>query len=165
MATVTLEAVRHDKSGMLSLYRTMQTIRQCEEQLARAHQRGPDPRRLPHLRRRGGDRRRASAHICGATTSSSARIAAWPRAGQGSAAARADRRAVRPRDRLLARPRRQHAPVRARGRHDGHQRHRRPVHPAGRRRGLQLQAARRPTAWPSPSSATARSTTARSTKG
>ena len=44
-------------------------------------------------------------------------------------------------DRLLARPRRQHAPVRARSRHDGHQRHRRPVHPAGGRRRLQLPAA------------------------
>ncbi len=40
MAMVTREAIGHDRSGMLSLYRTMQTIRRCEEQLARAHQRG-----------------------------------------------------------------------------------------------------------------------------
>ena len=124
-----------------------------------------DPRRLPHLRRPGGDRRRRLRPPAARRRRLQHAPRPRPRPGQGRAAARADRRAVRPGDRLLARPRRQHAPVRARGRHDGHQRHRRPVHPAGRRRRLQLQAAEDRTASASRSSATARSTTAPSTRG
>jgi 2-oxoisovalerate dehydrogenase E1 component len=40
MATPTQSVVKSDKPRLLSLYRRMQTIRRCEEHLARAHQRG-----------------------------------------------------------------------------------------------------------------------------
>jgi len=43
MATVTRRTVAEDKQGLLALYRHMQTIRRCEEHLARAHQRGLIP--------------------------------------------------------------------------------------------------------------------------
>ena len=164
MATVTSRAGL-ETDRLLGLYRQMQTIRRCEEHLARAHQRG-----LVHgaCHTYVGEeaiavgRLRAPARP---TTSSSARTAGtatpWPRGSRRGAG----RRAARPRDGLLARPRRQHAPLRPRGRHDGHQRDRRPVHPPGRRRRLQLQAPRNPTAWPWPSSATVPSTTAPSTRG
>ena len=40
MQTLTPHADVHDKAALLGLYRRMQTIRRCEEHLARAHQRG-----------------------------------------------------------------------------------------------------------------------------
>ncbi len=126
---------------LLDLYRTMTLIRQTEEQLVRAASAWAHPRRLPYLRRPGGGRRGSlrpfAARRRGLQHASRARA----RARQGDAARRADGRAVRTSDRLFAWPGRQHAPVRAGNRHDGHQRHRRPVHPPGGRRGLQLQAA------------------------
>ena len=111
----------------------MQLIRQTEEELARCHQRGLIHGACHTYVGQEAIATGVCAHLTRRTWSS-ARIAAtatrWPRACRRAA----DRRAVRPRDRLLARPRRQHAPVRARDRHDGHQRHRRAVHPAGLRR-------------------------------
>ena len=93
------------------LYRQMQVIRQCEELLAKSHQRGlihgachtyvgQEAIAVGRLRSPAAGRRRLQH-------ASRPR----PRPGQGLAAARIDRRAVRPGDRLLARPRRQHAPV------------------------------------------------------
>ena len=140
MMTTSLE-----RTQLLDLYRVMVLIRQCEEQLARSHQRG-----LVH----------GACHTYVGQEAIAVGVCAHLRPddvvfsthrGHGHALAKgvpprqADRRAVRPGDGLLARARREHAPVRARGRHDGHQRHRRPVHPPGGRGGLQLQAARRPT--------------------
>ena len=121
------------KSLLLSLYRTMLLIRRCEEQLAQVAPARPDPRRLPHLRRPGGDRRRRLRPPAAGRRGLQHAPRPRPRPGQGRAAAATDRRAVRPGDRLLARPRRQHAPVRPRSRPDGHQRHRRAVHPPGGR--------------------------------
>lgn len=40
MATATRQTVQNDREGLLSHYRRMQTIRRCEEHLARAHQKG-----------------------------------------------------------------------------------------------------------------------------
>src|SRR5262245_51941874 len=40
MATATRPTVSHDRDELLAHYRRMQTIRRCEEHLARAHQRG-----------------------------------------------------------------------------------------------------------------------------
>ncbi len=82
MASVIREAVVLDKAAMLSLYRQMQTIRQCEEQLARAHQRG-----LIHgaCHTYVGEEAVAAGvcATCGAMTSSSALTAAtatlWPK--------------------------------------------------------------------------------------
>ena len=99
-----------------------------------------DPRRVPHLRRAGGDRRRRlrppRAHRRGVQHPSRPR----PRAGEGSRPGIAHRRALRAGHRLLAGARRQHAPLRARDRPPGHERHRRPLHPPGGRRRLRLQA-------------------------
>ena len=71
------------KEHLLRLYRTMLLIRTVEERLAKSHQRGPDPRRLPHLRRRGGDRGGRVRASASRTMPCSARIAAtatrWPR--------------------------------------------------------------------------------------
>ena len=141
MATVTSRAGL-DTDRLLALYRQMQTIRRCEEHLARAHQRG-----LVH----------GACHTYVGEEAIAAGVCAHLRAddvvfsthrGHGHALAKG----VEPRalaaellgraTGLLARPRRQHAPLRARGRPDGHQRDRRPVHPPGRRRRLQLQAPR-----------------------
>ena len=69
----------------LRLYRGMQRIRQCEEQLARAHQRGPGPRGLPHLRRPGGDRDRRLRPPAGRRRGLQHPPRARPRAGQGRA--------------------------------------------------------------------------------
>ena len=53
---------RHD--DRLALYRSMLLIRRCEEQLAKVASARPDSRRLPHLCRPGGDRRRRlCAHL------------------------------------------------------------------------------------------------------
>ena len=141
MATVSETIPDLTRDRALALYRGMVLIRRCEEAA------GPvAPAGLVHgachtyVGQEGDRGRRLRASAAGRRGLQHA-SRPRPRAGQGRAAARADRRAVRPGDRLLARPRRQHAPVRAGSRHDGHQRHRRPVHPAGRRRRLQLQAA------------------------
>ena len=121
----------------------MVLIRRCEEQLARSHQRG-----LIHGACHTYVGQEAiAAGVC-ASAGRRRRLQHAPRPrpcpGQGGRASPVVRRAVRPRDRLLAGARRQHAPVRPGSRHDGHQRHRRPVHPPGGRGRLQLQAARRP---------------------
>ena len=136
MMTTSLE-----KTQLLELYRGMVLIRRCEEQLARSHQKG-----LIHGACHTYVGQEAIA--AGVTCSSAARrrglqhaSRARARAGEGGLAAAAVRRALRPRDRLLAGARGLDAPVRARGRADGHQRHRRAVHPPGRRGRLQLQAA------------------------
>jgi len=40
MATATRQSVQNDREGLLNHYRRMQTVRRCEEHLARAHQKG-----------------------------------------------------------------------------------------------------------------------------
>ena len=78
--------------------------------------RRPDPGRLPHLRRRGGGRDRRVGPPPPGRHGAEHSPGSRPRAGEGRPAARADGRAVRAGHRLLARARRQHAPLRARGR-------------------------------------------------
>ena len=154
-----------DKKQLLTLYRNMLLIRRCEEQLARAHQRG-----LIH----GACHTYVGQEAIAVGTCAHLRgndVVFSTHRGHGHALAKG----VPPRQ-LFAelfgratgcsqRPRRQHAPVRARGRADGDQRHRRAVHPPGRRGRLQLQAAEDRPASRSRSSATAPSTTGRSTRG
>ena len=134
------------------------------------------------LEHRPGGRRRRLRLALAATTSSTAPIAGTtsssPRPSATSCAAdgvacrelhrRRARRAaahagrdLRPGRGLLPGPRRLDAPAVARGRRDGHQRHRRRRGAAGA--GLRVQPAARPapTPSPSPTSATARSTSAR----
>ena len=112
---------------------------------------GPTPRGLVHGACHTYVGEEAIAPACAPTCARTTRCFSTHRGhghalAKGVPAARADGRAVRAGDRLLPRARRQHAPVRARGRPDGHQRHRRAVHPAGGRRRLQLPTARAPTA-------------------
>ena len=83
-----------------------------------------------------------------------------PRAGQGSAPRTGHGRALRQGDRLLRRPRRQHASVRQEIRPVRHQRFRRRRNPRLGRAWRSAPARAAPIRWPSASSATERSTTA-----
>ena len=141
MAVETAQAAQAQvgKEQMLGLYRQMLEIRRCEEQLARLHQTGSSPApAIPTSARRRS--RRRSARTCARRHGDEHAPRPRPRARQGRAAARADRRTVRQGDGLLARARRQHAPLQARGRHARHERHRRAEHPDGGGRGLHLHA-------------------------
>ncbi|CAA9323522.1 MAG: Acetoin dehydrogenase E1 component alpha-subunit, partial [uncultured Nocardioidaceae bacterium] len=102
---------------------------------------GRHPRRLPHVRRPGGGRRRRLRPPAPRRRRLQHPPRPRPRPGQGRPAARGRGRALRPRHRLLPRAGRLDAPLLARGRADGHDRHRRTQHPPGDRRRLQLQAA------------------------
>ena len=133
------------KDQLLALYRTMLLIRRTEEQLVKFYAAGKIYGGVHTYIGEEAVAAGVCAHLRDDDTVFSTHRGHGHAAGQGRAAARTDRRGDGPGHRLLGRPRRLDAPVQARGRLHGLQRHRRAVHhPGGRRRLLGHAAQDRP---------------------
>ena len=140
------DAISHpSKDQLLALYRTMLLIRRTEEQLIKFYAAGKIYGGVHTYIGEEAVAAGVCAHLRDDDTVFSTHRGHGHAAGQGRAPARADRRGAGPGHRLLGRPRRLDAPVQARGRLHGFQRHRRAVHhPGGRRRLLGHAAQDRP---------------------
>ena len=142
MATVSETIPELTRERALALYRGMVVIRRTEEGLAKAHAAGLIQGACHTYVGEEAVATGVSAHLRPDDTVLQHSPRSRPRPGQGRPAARADGRAVRAGHRLLPRARRQHAPLRARGRAPGNERDRRAQHPHGDRRRVQLSTPR-----------------------